>query len=87
MKKVDQIDELVIDLNKVFDKHLTEIEDPVIIASVYFALAMFKMRTHLNLEEFHDFLDEVDNIKESLKAGKGLVFTYDDDDDNTPTFH
>ena len=93
------IDNLVYDLTDIYKLYAERTEDPVIVAGVFFAVAMAKMRRELDDKEFEIFIEQFDDVKEIImeeekmysimqtKIDEGDFDEYLDDDDEKPTIH
>ena len=60
------IDNLVYDLTDIYKLYAERTEDPVIVAGVFFAVAMAKMRRELDDKEFEIFIEQFDDVKEII---------------------
>ncbi len=93
------IDKLVQELSDLYKDYATTTDEPVVIAGVFFAVAMAKMRRELDDEEFEIFLSQFDEVKEivqeeenmyrmiKLKVDEGNFVDVALEDEEDPTIH
>lgn len=100
-KKVlnSNIDKLVQELSELYKDYADTTDEPVVIAGVFFAVAMAKMRRELDDEEFEIFLSQFDEVKEivqeeenmyrmiKLKVDEGNFVDVSLEDEEDPTIH